>query len=284
MLATMYKNTRLPLLVLSLAAASSLIAQELPELDWEELGKTQPWLHTEIQKDVPIVTPGTQGSAPSDAIVLFDGTDLSQWEKTPFGEGVRMDRTETFLNNYRGGADLGPAEWLVEGGEFVVTEKQGSIATKQAFGDMQLHVEWMVPVMEDRPGQKYGNSGIFIMGLYEIQILNSYQNATYANGQAGAVYKQHVPLVNASRAPGNWQTYDIFFTAPRFSEDTGEHLHPARVTLIHNGVLVQHNAVIEGPTVFIGKSYYAKHPAKLPIVLQDHSDPVHYRNIWVREL
>ncbi|MBK1875832.1 3-keto-disaccharide hydrolase [Pelagicoccus mobilis] len=261
-----------------------LQAQDLPEIDWKELGKTQPWLQTEFQKDIPVVTPGTQGSAPSDAIVLFDGTDLSKWEKTPFGEGVRMDRTEIFLQNYQGGNDLGPAEWTVENGEFVVGAKQGSIATKQAFGDMQLHVEWMVPVMEESPGQKYGNSGIFIMGLYEIQVLNSYENPTYANGQAGAVYKQHTPLVNASRAPGSWQSYDIFFTAPRFSEDTGKLIQPARVTIIHNGVLVQYNTVIEGPTVFIGKSYYAKHPAKLPIVLQDHNDPVRYRNIWVREL
>ncbi|EDY83918.1 conserved domain protein [Verrucomicrobiia bacterium DG1235] len=259
------------------------IAEDLEPLDWEELSKTSPWVYTEVNRDVPVVAPGKQNAAPSDAVVLFDGSDLSSWEKTPFGEGVRMDRTEHFLKNYKGGASLGPAAWGVENGEIVAGMKQGAIASKQAFGDMQLHIEWQVPVLEDKQGQEYGNSGIFLMGLYEIQVLNSYQNETYSNGQAAAIYKQHVPLVNASRAPGNWQTYDILFTAPRFSEK-GSVISPALVTILHNGVLVQHNAVLQGPTSFIGEPYYVPHPAKLPIVLQDHDNPVRYRNIWVREL
>lgn len=268
----------------TLALPLCLLAQDLPEIDWDELKKTSPWKHTEVRKEVMVVTPADNGGAPSDAIVVFDGTDLSNWEKTPFGEGVHMDRTEIFLKHNTGGGGGGPATWTVKDGHLIAGAKQGNIATKQAFGDMQLHIEWMVPVMEGKPGQKYGNSGIFLMGLYEIQIINSYENETYSNGQAGAVYKQHAPLVNASKAPGEWQSYDILFTAPRFSETDGKVTHPARLTLMHNGVVVQHNTILEGPTVFIGKSYYAQHPSKLPIVLQDHDNPVHYRNIWIREL
>ncbi|MDQ8187744.1 DUF1080 domain-containing protein [Pelagicoccus sp. SDUM812002] len=264
-------------------SASSLIAGGLPPLDWDELSQTNPWQYTEIYREVPVVTPGEQGSAPSDAVVLFDGTDLSAWQKTPFGEGVAVDRTEYYLKQYEEGSGWAPAAWKVEGGAIVAGQKQGAIASRRAFGDMQLHLEWKVPVLDGKDGQEYGNSGVFLMGMYEVQVLNSYQNETYSNGQAASIYKQHEPLVNASRAPGEWQSYDMIFTAPRFSEK-GTLVSPALLTLLHNGVLVQHNAVLQGPTAFIGEPYYFPHPPKLPIVLQDHDNPVRYRNIWVREL
>ena len=194
-----------------------------------------------------------------------------------------MDRTEAFLRRYTAAQSLQPAAWTIENSEIVAGAKKGAIATRQAFGDIQLHLEWLIPELEGKTGQQYGNSGIFLMGLYEIQILNSHQNHTYANGQAGAVYKQHVPLVNASRPPAQWQSYDILFTAPRFSEK-GTLLAPALVTILHNGVLIQHNAAIQGPTAFIGEPYYVPHPPKLPLVLQDHDNPVRFRNIWLREL
>lgn len=274
---------KIPLIALLAASPVCLQAEDLPELDWKELSKTSPWEYTEIHKDVPVVAPAENGAAPSDAVVLFDGTDLSHWQKTPFGEGVRTDRTEHYLKKYLEGGDYGPAAWGVENGEIVAGQKQGAIASKQAFGDIQLHIEWQVPELEGKRGQEYGNSGVFLMGMYEIQILNSYQNETYSNGQAASLYKQHAPMVNASRAPGQWQSYDILFTAPRFSE-SGTVIHPAMATILHNGVLVQFNSVLQGPTSFIGEPYYFPHPAKLPIVLQDHDNPVRYRNIWVREL
>lgn len=258
-------------------------AQEPPPLDWEELSRTKPWEVTEIEKDVPIVTPADEARAPSDAVILFDGTDLSRWSATPFGEGVRMDRNESFLESYRSADALRPAQWRVEDGTIVAEKETGAIASRQAFGDMQLHIEWQVPELEGKTGQQYGNSGIFLMGLYELQVLNSYENPTYANGQAGSIYKQHVPLVNASKAPGTWQAYDVLFTAPRYS-DSGTLISPAMVTVLHNGILIQYNSVIQGPTVFIGEPYYIAHPSKMPLVLQDHDSPVRYRNIWVREL
>ncbi|MDQ8204609.1 DUF1080 domain-containing protein [Pelagicoccus sp. SDUM812003] len=265
-------------------AAIALAEEWLEPLDWEKLSETNPWIITEVNVDVPVVDPGPSvSSAPSDAVVLFDGTDLSNWEKTPFGEGVRADRTAYYLKQYQKGDDWGEAAWTVEDGMMIAGAKQGAIASKQAFGDMQLHIEWQVPVLEDKHGQEYGNSGVFIMGMYEIQVLNSYQNETYSNGQAGSIYKQHAPMVNASRKPGEWQTYDILFTAPRFSEK-GTLISPALMTILHNGVLIQYNAVLQGPTSFIGEPYYFPHPDKLPIVLQDHDNPVRFRNIWVREL
>ncbi len=260
-----------------------LAAQELPALDWEELGKIHPWTYTEINKEIAIVKPGDNTQPPSDAIVLFNGKDLNEWQKTPFGEGVLMDRTELFLKNYKAQPDGKSPDWTIDNGELVVPKDKGAIASKKSFGDMQLHVEWFVPVLEGKTGQAYGNSGIFLMGLYEIQVLNSYENETYSNGQAGSIYKQHSPMVNASRPPGTWQTYDILFSAPRFSE-SGNVVRPGQVTVIHNGIVVQYNSILQGPTVFIGEPYYVAHPDKLPIVLQDHANPVRYRNIWVREL
>jgi hypothetical protein len=217
---------------------------------------------TEVWEPVPeVVTPGEGAAPPSDAIVLFDGTSLNSW----IGDGGKTP------------------EWTVADGSVTVKPGTGGISTKQDFGDVQLHIEWRSPVLVKGEGQGRGNSGIFLMGLYEIQVLDCYGNKTYPNGQAASVYKQHIPLVNACREPGQWQTYDIIFTAPRFNEN-GRVTHPARVTVIHNGVLVQNNVEIWGSTEFIGLPAYKAHNNKLPLSLQDHGDLVSFRNIWIREL
>jgi hypothetical protein len=232
-------------LILGLLILGSLIcAQQLKEyisgIAWPE---------------VKVVDPGPPGGPPADAIVLFDGKDLSQWE---------------------GGAD-----WIVKDG-YAVTNRH-DIRTKQAFGDCQLHVEWAAPEEVKGNGQGRGNSGVYIMGLYEVQILDSYDNPTYPDGQAGAVYKQHPPLVNVSRKPGEWQTYDIIFTAPRFDEK-GNLTKPAYVTVLHNGVLVQNHFELQGATSYTEPPGYTAHPVKLPLLLQYHNNKVKYRNIWIREL
>jgi hypothetical protein len=200
---------------------------------------------------------------PSDAIVLFDGKDLSQWK----------------------GA-TGPAPWMVRDGVLTVKKGSGDIETRQSFQDIQLHLEWRIPKSITGEGQHRGNSGVFLLGRYEIQILDSYNSRTYADGQAGAVYGQVPPLVNAMRPPGEWNTYDVMFTAPRFNED-GTLFSPARVTVLHNGVLIQNNAEILGATGSWGRpGYYEEHTSG-PIRLQDHpgpDEPLSYRNIWVRPL
>jgi len=209
-----------------------------------------------------MVTPGpAPGAAPSDAIVLFDGSDLSRWE---------ADRG-------------GPAQWTVADGAMQVKPKAGGIHTKQAFGSVQLHVEWATPSVVKGEGQGRGNSGVFLMRQYEVQVLDSFENVTYFHGQAAAVYKQHAPLVNASRKPGEWQTYDIIFHAPEFNEH-GKNTRRASFTVFHNGVLVQDHVEVMGITTHEGPPYYEAHAGKLPLGLQDHGDLVRYRNIWVREL
>jgi hypothetical protein len=206
---------------------------------------------TEVWEPVPVVvTPGRAGAHPSDAIVLFDGSDLS--------------------------------EWAAEEGMTVVPGS-GSIVTRRGFGDIQLHIEWRAPAEIESEGQGRGNSGVYFMELYEIQVLDSYENSTYPNGQAGSIYKQHIPLVNASRGPGEWQTYDVIFTAPRFDAD-GTLVSPAYITAFHNGVLIQNHAELRGPTEWIGEPEYKAHADRAPILLQDHGNPVSYRNIWVREI
>ena len=216
---------------------------------------------TELWKPVPaVVDPGRHGQAPADAIVLFDGAGLSEWQ----------------------GRDGAP-RWQVEDGAMTVRPGTGSLTTKRGFGDVQLHIEWRTPTEIVGESQGRGNSGVFLMGLYEVQVLDSWENPTYVNGQAASVYKQHVPLVNASRAPGEWQTYDIVFTAPRFAAG-GDLERPATVTVLHNGVVVQNHVTLEGPTVFRGAPRYEAHANRLPIMLQDHRNHVSYRNIWVREL
>lgn len=211
-----------------------------------------------------IVTPGKGTLPPSDAIILYGGSgDIDNWvhEKD------------------------GPATW--EAGDFLTVKPKenvdNGIKTKQAFGDVQLHIEWRTPDEVVGDGQGRGNSGIFLMGLYEVQVLDSYENETYYNGQAGSIYKQHIPLVNACLPPGEWQTYDIIFNAPVFNSDGSLH-SPAFVTLIQNGLLVQNHVELKGPTEYIGKPKYKAHAEKLPLMLQEHGNPVSYRNIWVREL
>lgn len=217
---------------------------------------------TEVWEPVPpVITPGDGTAPPSDAIILFDGTDMDQWEK-PNGD---------------------PVGWKMADGAMTVVKETGSIRTKQSFGDMQLHLEWRAPSEVVGEGQGRGNSGVYIQGRYEVQVLDCYENITYSNGQTGSVYKQHVPLANACRPPGEWQTYDIIFMAPRFKEDSSL-FTPATVTVIHNGVLLLNHAVIKGTSEFIGLPAYKAHSLKQPLMLQDHGNPVSFRNIWVREL
>jgi hypothetical protein len=207
----------------------------------------------------PVVSP----DPPSDAIVLFDGKSLADWES--------VDSAGK------------PARWLVKDGYMEVAAGTGSIQTKRGFGSVQLHIEWRAPLPAEGEGQDRGNSGVFLMSHYEIQVLDSYQNETYADGQAGAIYGQTPPLVNASRPPGAWQTYDIVFHRPIFGSD-GAVVQPARVTVFHNGILVHDNDTITGWTVHHAVATYRSHPDRLPLMLQDHAHPVRYRNIWVREL
>ena len=242
---------------------------------------------TEVWEPEPqVVTPGDyfSSTSPSDAIVLFDGSDLSPWQIPQFrGESGSMYGIENTINKLDPEYQNQPADWIVENGEIIVKRGAGAIETKQAFGNIQLHIEWMTPKAEGKEGQGYSNSGIFLMTFYEIQVLNSYENRTYSNGQAGSIYKQSIPLVNASRNPGTWQVYDIIWTAPVFKEN-GSLQSPARITAFHNGVLIQNNYELTGPTVYNGTPKYIKHPVQLPIRLQDHGNPVRYRNIWVREI
>ncbi len=240
---------------------------------------------TEVWEPVPeVVTPGTNDSAPSDAIVLFNGSDLSAWQNPQFkGEGSTVQQVKEMLEKLDDNFDHPEAGWVVENGEMVVNPGNGAIETKETFDNFQLHIEWQSPVMEGKEGQGYSNSGIFLMSIYELQVLNSYENKTYPNGQAGSFYKQSIPLVNASLPPGTWQAYDVIFTAPEFDEN-GQVASPAYVTVFHNGVLVQNHTELQGPTVYRGKSSYVAHPEKMPLRLQDHGDKVRFKNIWIREL
>lgn len=216
---------------------------------------------TELWDPVPkIVTPGKGTSAPSDAVVLFDGASLANWQ------------------SQKGG----PAGWTLADGAVTVKAGAGDIQTKQSFTDFQLHIEWRSPAEVKGEGQGRGNSGVFLQDRYEVQVLDSYNNRTYSNGQAGSLYKQAIPLVNASLPPGQWQAYDIIYTAPRFDAN-GKLQSKGRVTVLHNGVLIQNNVEIQGTTEYIGKPKVAAHGAA-PIRLQDHGDAVSYRNIWIREL
>lgn len=237
----------------------SQLAQAQAPIKWK--------IHDPDRPLPPVIEPGTAstedmpGRAPSDATVLFDGKDLSNW----------ADK------------DGKPAKWKVEKGYMQVVPESGYIYTRASFGDCQLHIEFSEPVPAVGDGQDRGNSGVYLMSLYEIQVLDSYQNKTYADGQAAAVYGQYPPQVNAARPPGEWQTYDIVFHGPHFTKD-GKLARPARVTVLHNGVLVQDNVTLTGPTEHGQRPPYKPHAAKMPLGLQDHGDPVRFRNIWIREL
>ena len=249
---------------LTLVMAVGVSAQEKKEYPKPEAMRPA---MTEFWTPQPkIVTPGdamTQ-SAPSDAIVLFDGKDLSAWKSCKTG---------------------GDADWTVHNGVFTVDKTKGDIVTRESFGSMQLHIEWCVPKNITGTSQGRGNSGVFLQNRYEIQILDNYQNETYANGQAGSVYKQVMPLANAMRKPGEWNVYDIIYNAPVFNED-GTYRVPPTVTVIQNGVLLLNNFTIRGTTEYIGHPRVEKH-GDGPIRLQMHGDPseaISFRNVWVRKL
>ena len=226
---------------------------------------------TEVWKPVPpVVTPGNNGSAPSDAIVLFDGRDLDEWVAVK---------------------DKSPAQWDVHDGVATVKKSGGNIETKRSFKNYQLHVEYRIPETITGSGQARGNSGVFLASTgpgddgYELQVLDSYNNKTYVNGQAGSIYKQSPPLANPNRKPGEWQSYDVIWTAPTFNAD-GSVKSPAYVTVLFNGVLVQNHYELKGQTLYIGKPFYKPYESA-PIKLQahgDHSEPVSVRNIWARDL
>jgi Domain of Unknown Function (DUF1080) len=237
----------------SLAAAASLASA------------AEPYPQHDRNRPAPkVVAPGAPVSAPApaDAIVLFDGKDLSQW---------------------RSQKDKGAAQWKVENGVFEVVKGTGGIETAQSFGDCQLHIEWTSPSPPAGTDQDRGNSGVFFMNTYELQVLDSYQAATYPDGQAGALYGQFPPLVNVSRPPGEWNAYDVVFRAPRFDKD-GKIVKPARVTAFQNGVLIQDAQELLGPTTHKVRTPYSAHADKLPLSLQDHGHPVRFRNVWIREL
>jgi hypothetical protein len=219
-------------------------------------------IHDGTRPQPKVITPGAKpGDAPSDAVVLFDGKDLSKWK-----------------------SGNGEAKWVVKDGYFECVPKSGYLMTKEGYGpDVQLHVEWAAPNPPDGTDQGRGNSGVFFHGgLYEIQVLDCFENKTYPDGQTSALYGQWPPLVNACRKPGEWQSYDIVFDAPRFE---GEQLvKPARATVFHNGVCVHHAREILGATEHRAVATYRAHPAKLPLKLQDHGNPVRFRNIWVRPI
>lgn len=218
---------------------------------------------TMVWEPIPkIVTPGNLYSPPSDAIVLFDGTDLSQWSSAASGE---------------------ESEWILNDDGSMTVKKGSGIETKEEFGSVQLHIEWKTPAEIEGEGQGRGNSGIYFQKEYEIQILDSYENVTYSNGQAASVYKQSIPLVNASRPPGEWQIYDIIFNEPVYN-DQGYRLKKGTFTVFHNGVLVQNNVEIQGTTEHTGKPKLRNIKTPKKLYLQDHSNPVSFRNIWLRKL
>ena len=227
------------------------------------------WLDHDRNRPLPPVIspaiPGTQdsaGKAPSDATVLFDGKDLSQW--------VSLDGS--------------PTKWISRDGYMECVKGSGYVRTLQNFGDCELHIEWATPAPAEGEGQGRGNSGVFFgLDRYEVQVLDSYQNKTYSDGSAGSIYGQYPPLVNACLPPGQWQSYDMIYTAPRF-ESSGKLVSPAFLTVLHNGVLIQNHVQLTGPTSWLERAPYRPHPEKQPLSLQDHGNPVRFRNIWVREL
>jgi hypothetical protein len=250
--------------VASLASLAGALALGVPVSHGDAQPSSRWPIHAPDRPQPKVVRPPANAwtiAPPADAVVLFDGTDLSRWQ----AEG--------------GGA----AGWKVENGYVEVVPGAGAMATRDGFGDAQLHVEWMAPLPAVGDGQERGNSGVFLMGRYEVQVLDSYGNVTYPDGQAAAIYGQYPPLVNASRPPGEWQSYDIIFHRPRF-DARGAVARPARTTVLHNGVLVQDDVVLSGPTAHQRRPPYERHADRLPLSLQDHGTRVRYRNIWIRSI
>jgi hypothetical protein len=241
--------------------AFALLLQDSPQPGYDDtpfLPGGEWRVHDRARPRAPVVKPGTGGAPPSDAIVLFDGKDLSKWK----------------------GRD-GGARWRIVDGAMEVNGT-GDIETRESFGDCQLHVEWATPAVVTKESQGRGNSGVFLMGRYEVQILDSFENPSYADGEAAALYGQRPPLANASRGPGEWQSYDILWRAPRFEGD--RFVTPAVITVFHNGVAVHHASEVIGATVHRAVATYSPHAPTGPIRLQDHGDPVRFRNIWIRPL
>ena len=249
--------------LLGAAAAAGVLAMPVAAVSATRAGEVAapPPSATEVWQPVPPKVDAPADGVPSDAKVLFAGTDTDAWET---GDGR-------------------PIDWKVVDGALVVTPGSGDIRTREAFGDVQLHLEFRTLAPPTGEGQGASNSGVFLMEHYELQVLDSYRNTTYVNGQAASVYKQYAPQVNASRPPGEWQSYDVLFLAPRFATD-GRVLAPARMTVLHNGVLVQHDVALRGATVYQGQPKYEAHAARLPLRLQDHGDPVAFRNLWIRAI
>jgi hypothetical protein len=249
---------------LAFLLAAGTASQQAPPPSAARAEDTEVW-----SPEPPVVTPGPYAAMPppADSILLFDGKDLREWVAVKDGA---------------------PAQWTVSDGTVTVKSGAGSIETRRRFTDYQLHLEWRAPAKVTGSGQGRGNSGLFLASTgngdegYELQILDSYRNKTYVNGQAGAIYKQYPPLVNAMRPAGEWQTYDVIWTAPRFNQD-GTLARPATATAFHNGILIQNHVLLTGDTRYIGKPVYRAHGPS-PIKLQDHGDPVSFRNIWIREL
>ncbi len=249
------------LAILALVVASTYVVSAQPKYELDRatmIHMTEDW-----EPQPAVVTAGVGANMvapPSDAIVLFDGKDLSEWQK-------------------RDGSDAG---WEVSDEILSIVPHSGPIVSKRKFDDCQIHLEWMIPVGTTGESQQRGNSGIYIAQRYEVQILDSYNSQTYVKGQAGSIYKQHAPLVNACKPQGEWNTYDIIYTAPRFKKD-GTVRDYAKITVLHNGVLVQNDATVFGGTSYTDLPTYSEHGAA-PLQLQDHSNKICYRNIWVREL
>ncbi len=270
------KKLMLFLLVLSITSCNERVKPEVS--DEKQVPMSNVIIHKEYsgaeptepegtefyEPKVPVVKPSINGSAPSDAIVLFDGTSLDAWMHTQDSTAVKWN--------------------LNDDGSMTVKDKTGNIQTKQNFGDVQLHLEWSSPAEVQRDGQNRANSGVFLNGLYEVQILDNNDNPTYVNGQVGSIYKQHTPLAMASVPSGEWNTYDIIYRSPEFN-NAGEKIKSGTITVLHNGILIQDDAELKGTTPYIG---WPKNPAhgKGPLMLQDHQDNsrVSYRNIWIREL
>lgn len=267
------KSKHLPLMVLMISVSIHAFAQDDAAKKALDARKADSAKATEVWKPIPIIvtTGAANSNAPSDAMVLFDGSNLEQWRSV-------NDSTQ-------------PAKWTIGDNSFTVKKGTGNIETKRRFNNYQLHLEWRVPANITGSGQSRGNSGLFLASTgpgdegYELQILDCYNNSTYVNGQVGSIYKQAIPLANASKKPGEWQTYDVVWTAPVFNSN-GSLKSPGYVTAFHNGIIVQNHTKVKGVTAYIGKPKYKKHgPAT--IKLQDHGDPSEpdsFRNIWIREL